>query len=136
MDDPMSRTAARRLCPLATSSFAVIALLGPTGCYSYTYHLRGPPPDLQRVAIENRPHTEIRWSSWWGTQENEWSPLGCAPDATGRCRQVPHCDKGLGQVQMKYTAATFLMSVVTLGTAVPMRVSAWCATDSGPRRGP
>jgi len=28
MDDPMSRTAARRLCPLATSSFAVIALLG------------------------------------------------------------------------------------------------------------
>lgn len=111
-------------------------LLGATGCYSYTYRLRGPGPDLQRVAVENNPHTDVRWSSFWGANENEWSPVECRPDSSGACRQVPHCDHGLGQVEVSYTAGTFVMSILTLGMAVPMRVSAWCATDTAPHSGP
>src|SRR5204863_7852336 len=103
---------------------------------SYTYHVRGPGPDLQRTAVENMPHTEVRWSSFWGASENEWSPVECVPDASGACRQVPYCDHGLGQVEVSYTAGTFVMTVLTLGMAVPTRVSAWRATYSGPHHGP
>lgn len=118
---------------------AVCALtIGLSGCYSYTYRVRGPGPDYQRVAIENSPHEEVRWSSWWGGHANEWSPMRCqVKDAEGHCtEQVPYCDHGLGQVEVSYTAASVLLTVVTLGIAVPMRVSAWCSTDTGPHSGP
>ncbi len=109
-----------------------------SGCYSYTYRGRGPGLDYQRVAIENRPHEEVRWSSWWGGHADEWSPMRCqAQDAEGHCtEQIPYCDHGLGQVEVSYTAASVLLTIVTLGIVVPMRVSAWCATDTGPHSGP
>jgi hypothetical protein len=131
-----------RRCPRRSASRLAAAalplLLATSGCYSYTYHLRGPPPDLQRIAVEASPHTAVRWSSIWGAQEDEWSPVRCAStDAAGKClAQTTYCDSGLGQVEVSYTAATFLLTVFTLGLAVPMRVSAWCATDVGPHHGP
>lgn len=124
-----------------------------SGCYSYTYHLREPSGgpatseapgsaqpvvDLQRVAIENSPHSDVRWSLWWGGSGDEWSPVEClAKDAAGQCtQQVPYCDKGLGQVEVTYPAWGVLLTIVTLGIAVPMRVSAWCSADSAPHHGP
>jgi hypothetical protein len=138
------RVAGRRLglhgAAFGTARRAIVGALaiGLSGCYSYTYRGRGPAPDFQRIAIENRPHEEVRWSSWWGGHGDEWSPLRCeAKDAQGRCtQQIPYCDYGLGQVEVSYTAASVLLTIVTLGIAVPMRVRAWCATDSGPHSGP
>jgi hypothetical protein len=124
-----ARLGSRLVGALAAASAAMA-----TGCYSYSYHLR-TGVDLQTVAVENSPHSAVRWSSWWGAHEDEWSPVETI-QANGKVRQVPYCDKGLGRVAVEYTAATFLMTVLTLGITVPMRVSAWCATDSGPHTGP
>jgi len=121
---------------------ALLLIVTTSGCYSYTYRSRSPAgADLREIAIENYPHEEVRWSSWWGGHQDKWSPVESVKDQSGKAHQVPQCDYGLGQVTVSYTAATFLMTVFTLGIAVPMNVSAWCATEvppkpGGPRVGP
>jgi hypothetical protein len=109
---------------------------GVTGCYSYAYQARGTDPDLQRLASELKPHTDVRWSMWWGGHQDEWSPVECVENGSQKCVQVPQCDKGISRVEVSYTGATFIMTILTLGIAVPMEVKAWCSADSGPRHGP
>jgi hypothetical protein len=118
------------------SPIAALLILG--ACHSYTYRLRGDAPDFQRVAIEATPHTSVRWSYLWGAIGDEWSPVLCLsrqPD--GSCaQQVPHCDHGLGQVEVSHTAYSAVLGILTLGIVLPVRVRAWCATETGPHDGP
>lgn len=134
MREPRS-LARRRGC----AWFATIAALPILGaCYSYTYRLNAGEPDFQGIAIESTPHSSVRWSTWWGASGDYWNPVRCqSRQSDGRCRQqVPHCDQGLGQVEVSYTPYTTVLAIVTLGIAVPMRVRAWCATESAPHHGP
>src|SRR6187402_1683614 len=71
-----------------------VVLTATAGCHQYSYHVRAPNQDLQLVASEVNPHSEIRWSKWWSVPGGvQWSPTECVePLSGGPCKQVALCD--------------------------------------------
>jgi hypothetical protein len=103
----------------------VLALLA--GCYSHGYRARSPAAAQSFVAIdEHRPVEELRWSYLWGLVHG---PL-VAPEPE-------RCDgKGAGKVVVTSPWYGVPLTLLSLGTVSPARVSVYCATESPPRRGP
>jgi hypothetical protein len=97
------------------------------GCASYGYAARGPPPDRSTLPIDRMtPVESTQWSFLWGTVTKLWSPL---PDP---------CDGlGAGEVEVSLAWYSIPLAVVTLGTAVPGKITVYCSTfRPQPKRGP
>lgn len=129
---PARRRRVLALLPLALA-------LSQAGCFGYSYHSRGPAPTFDKIAIDyNQPHSEVRWSYVWGLFEDEWAPIECREkDTEGKCvRYVRRCDAGVGRVEARLGPYSVPLMVLTLGMVVPVRVTAFCATHTGPVSGP
>jgi hypothetical protein len=67
---------------------------------------------------------------WWGLRQDTWAPTECSErDAEGGCvSQIELCEYGAGQVTSHlvwYSAPTMILS---LGIAMPLQLTAYCAT--------
>ena len=130
--------------PTSRSHLSVLTLVAVLigACHTFAYHDRSGAPAFQKRAIDyHKPHSTVRWSYWWGLTPDEWTPIECrerSPD--GKCtRQIRPCDNGVGRVETSLTPYTVPLMILTLGIAVPMRVTAYCSTDGdagGPVAGP
>lgn len=101
------------------------------GCYRSSFQERNGL-ELQRVPIDrNQPTSAVRWSTFWGLKQDIWAPTACAAtDEHGACtKQVPLCEKGAGQVSAGTVWYSVPIVVVSLGIAMPMKMTAYCATD-------
>lgn len=102
-----------------------------SGCYRSSFQERNGP-DLQRVPIDrNLPTSAVRWSTFWGLKQDIWAPTACAEvDANGAClKEIPLCDQGAGQVSAGTVWYSVPLVVVTLGIAMPIKMTVYCATD-------
>jgi hypothetical protein len=120
----MANTGVRR------TGLVLVGLLGAlAGCFSY--HARGGGPDFAKVAVDyHQPHRAVRWTYWWGLHKDEWSPSKCLKTAGDQCvARAQYCDQGVGRVEVEMTPYTPPLMLVTLGAVVPMRVTAYCATE-------
>lgn len=105
-----------------------------SGCYAYTFQERNGG-DLARVPIDrNLPESKVRWSMWWGLQENTFAPVACADGVHANgdpacTAQIPLCEHGAGQVSTSMTWYSALTMAGTLGIAMPHKVTVFCATS-------
>lgn len=102
------------------------------GCYSYTVR-ETSGSSLSGIAIDsNDTVSRTRWSLFWGLQQNDFKPIGCAEgEPRPDCQpQIPLCDHGIGQTQVRTAWYSTPLQIVTLGIAFPTRVTVWCATAS------
>ncbi len=97
------------------------------GCYRHGYQARSPVAGQSFVASdEHLPVEEMRWSYLWGL-------LNDAPFAPEAAR----CDgKGAGKVVVTSPWYGLPLTLLSLGTVSPARVTVYCATETPPRRGP
>lgn len=122
-------------------------LFSVAGCFSYTYHDRGPGPTFSKVDVdENLTRSELRWSSFWGGQEDVWKPIGCqyadgtqhliGGDRDPSCvSYFELCPYGIGRFDVKLLFYSVPLAVLTLGMVMPAQTTAYCATspkDVGP----
>jgi hypothetical protein len=114
--------------------------LGLSACATYGFAARGPPPDRQTVAIDRaNPQSSVQWSFFWGLKSTLWSPLTCTEeDAQGHCVATTEpCDgHGVGQFEAHLTWYSVPLALVTLGTAIPSRLTVYCSTQEAPGSGP
>ena len=123
------------------SALMLAALSAGSGCATYGYAARGPAPDYSQVAIDRMtPRSSCRWSYFWGWKSSLWSPLDCAEtdSVTNRCKRViDPCDgNGAGEVEVSLGWYTVPMAILTLGMAVPSKLTIYCSTQTRPERGP
>jgi hypothetical protein len=97
------------------------------GCYRHGYRARSPVAPQSFVAIdEHQPVEELRWSYFWGLLNDR--PFDPEP---------ARCDgKGAGKVVVTSPWYGVPLTLLSLGTVSPARVTVYCATESPPRRGP
>jgi len=121
---------------LIATVFVLMYLITLGGCYSYSYHHRGPGPTFNKVAIDyNDPASEIHWSYIWGGIQREWTPLQCTNKTEEEsCKNYTQvCEgRGVGRVEFTFSWYSTLAMLVTLGIAVPTQVTIYCATDQAP----
>src|SRR5262249_9198061 len=117
-----SKTSVRK--EAAAFVFGLVIACTP-GCYSYAYHGRSFVSPHDKLPIDaQRPMADTRWSLFWGLKQNEWTP-------------APECeDKGAGRAEVKLVWYSVRLMVLTLGMAVPSRVTFYCATEEAPHEGP
>ncbi len=107
-------------------------LLTLQGCYQYAYHRPTPIRPYNEIAIDEQlPQQTTRWSYLWGlVNDAPWMPLTTDP-------VLPTCDgKGAGKVQVGLAWYSLPVMLVTLGIAVPSRITIYCTTYSKPAVGP
>jgi hypothetical protein len=107
--------------------FVVIAAAAQGGCYTYAVAARQPPPDVQQVPVDDlHAQTSVQWRYAWGlSSEPVWSPV---PD--------PCHGQGIGKFEAQVTWYTEVLTLVTLGTVSPIKLTYYCATGTqGPIQG-
>lgn len=117
---------------------AALALAG-SGCLKYGAEGRGPGPTYARLpAAEINPPSAVRWSLLYSGITYPYSPLKCIDgSASPTCRTMDPCDgKGMAAVDVELPPYSFAMAVLTLGLAVPARVTIRCSTSTAPETGP
>ena len=119
-----------------------VVLLSPwiSSCATYGFAARGPAPDYSQLPIDRSlPQTSIQWSYLWGMFNNLWSPLQCvSQDIHGNCtKSIDPCGgNGVGLVNADLTWYSVPVTILTLGTVIPERMTAYCSTNVVPKTGP
>jgi len=116
---------------LLRTAGACIVMTLLSGCYRTSYQERNGA-ELQRVPIDrNQPTSDVRWSTFWGLKQDIWAPTACLEQgADGTCvKQAPLCEKGAGQVSAGTVWYSMPLVLLSLGTAMPIKVTVYCATD-------
>jgi len=116
---------------LARRGAACIVITLLSGCYRTSFQERNGP-ELQRVPIDrNLPTSDVRWSTFWGLKQDTWAPTACLQEGPdGTCvKQAPLCDEGAGQVTAGTVWYSMPLVLLSLGTAMPIKVTVYCATS-------
>jgi hypothetical protein len=137
MIDKAMRPSSLRCTSLALILIVAFGTFG-AGCGTYGYAARGP--GFSTLPIDRMtPQESDRWSFFWGMISSVWTPVECIQfDATGSCTQKRDpCDgHGAGEVHLSLAWYTVPMAVLTLGMAIPSKISVYCSTFAPLECGP